>query len=154
MLPLSFTTEEAIEFAEHGCIEEWVHLFLKTAGGNEPFSEGLKLQPRYWTGPVRLPLQELIRCCGPEAEMEYCVSQGSWDMHVAELMELYRKGWSYPPLIVQLVDGHLSIRDGNHRHEAMQRLDFADCWVILWDSESKENLDQYVSVSQGRNRRA
>ncbi len=40
---LTFTVDEAIEFAKRGEIEEWVHLFLNSVGDNVPFSEGLKL---------------------------------------------------------------------------------------------------------------
>ncbi|MBM7564214.1 ParB N-terminal domain-containing protein [Paenibacillus sacheonensis] len=139
-LPLNFTREEAEAFAREGCLEEWVHLFLKTTGNNIPFSEGLKLGKRYWEGPVLLPLQDLDRCCGPEPEMEYVNPAESWEARVDSLMSLLQEGWAYPPLIVQAVDGRLSVRDGNHRHEALRRLGEAACWVILWGSESQEAL--------------
>lgn len=46
MLSMKFTLEEAVQFSQIGCIEEWVHLFLRTSGNNIPFSDGLKLQPQ------------------------------------------------------------------------------------------------------------
>lgn len=52
MLPLNFTLDEEEKFSEAGCIEESVHLFLKTSGNNSSFSDGLKLQKRYWRGPI------------------------------------------------------------------------------------------------------
>ncbi|MBO7744576.1 ParB N-terminal domain-containing protein [Paenibacillus sp. MWE-103] len=139
-LPMTFTPQEAAAYAAEGCLEEWVHLFLKTAGGNLPFSDGLKLQKRYWAGPVLLPLGELERCCGPEPEMEFRSPPDSWDAHVAELEALLREGWAYPPLIAQAADGKLSIRDGNHRHEALRRTGASSCWTIVWGSESREEL--------------
>lgn len=43
MKNLKFNVEEALYFSNKGCIEEWIHLFLKTVGGNVALSEGLKL---------------------------------------------------------------------------------------------------------------
>jgi hypothetical protein len=140
MLPLTFTTEEAIQFAKEGCIEEWVHLFLKTRGNNIPLSDGLKLQKRYWLGPVQVPLHELNRCCGPEEGMQYHNPSDSWEWRVGKLAELLQKGWEYPPLIVQHHEGRWIVSDGNGRHEALNRLHNSNCWAVLWDSDSPNNL--------------
>ena len=146
MLPLKFTTEEAILFSKNGCIEEWVHIFLKTKGNNIPFSDGLKLQKRYWLGPVQLPLNELRRCCSPEEDMEYHNPIDSWELRVGKLSDLLRKGWEYPPLIVQHHEGKLIVRDGNGRHEALKRLDHKNCWVILWDSDNPNGLSSWSQL--------
>lgn len=143
MLPMKFTVEEALLFSENGCIEEWVHIFLKTAGNNPPFSEGLKLQRRYWLGPVLLPIHELQRCCGPEEHMKFHNPADSWEKRVGRLAELIRKGWEYPPLIAQHLEGKLIINDGNGRHEALRRLHHDICWVILWDSDNPGNLSRW-----------
>ncbi len=48
-------------------------------------------------------------------------------------------------MIAVNLDGKvLSLRDGNHRLEALQRLDYKQCWVIIWDSESMENLMKWT----------
>ncbi|NBD26908.1 ParB N-terminal domain-containing protein [Paenibacillus glycinis] len=146
-LPLAFTAEEALAFAKADCLEEWVHLFLRTAGNNAPFSEGLKLQKRFWAGPVLVPLAELERCCGPEPEMEYYNPPESWEARVESLMAALRGGWSCAPLIAQVADGKLSIRDGNHRHEALRRLGVSSCWTIVWGSESQEELAAWDGAS-------
>lgn len=143
-LPLTFTVEEAKAFAKEGVLEEWVHLLLMTAGNNCPFSEGLKRERRNWAGPVLVPLQELERCCGPEPEMEYRVPEDSWDVHIGELMALLREGWRYPPLIVQAAEGRLSIRDGNHRHEALRRLGEPAAWAILWNTAGEPDLSAWT----------
>lgn len=145
-LPLRFTVEEAAAFAEEGCLEEWVHLFLRTTGGNLPFSEGLKSHKRNWAGPVLLPLQELERCCGPEPEMEFITEPASWEKHVDSLADALRGGWAYPPLIVQAVEERLSIRDGNHRHEALRRFGAQACWVILWNTEGEPDLTAWTAA--------
>ncbi|QHW33720.1 ParB N-terminal domain-containing protein [Paenibacillus rhizovicinus] len=146
-LPLTFTVEEAMVFAKQDCLEEWVHLFLKTIGGNVPFSEGLKRERRNWAGPLLLPLHELERCCGPEPEMEFYTPAESWDAHVGELITSLREGWSSPPLIVQVIEeGRLSIRDGNHRHKALRRLGEPAAWVILWNTDGETDLGAWTGA--------
>lgn len=146
MLPLRFTVEEAISFSKHGCIEEWVHTFLKTTGDNVPFSEGLKLQRRYWAGPVLIPLNQLKRCCGPEEDMEFRVSADHWDKKIASFRDLIRNGWEYAPLIVQIAQDRLIVSDGNHRYEALRTLNHEDCWVILWGSDGPIDSDTWAKV--------
>lgn len=68
MKNFKFNIEEAIQFSKEGCLEEWIHIFLRTFGGNLALSEGLKLEKRNWTGPALVPINQLIRCCGPEGE--------------------------------------------------------------------------------------
>ncbi|TJY41013.1 hypothetical protein E5161_14985 [Cohnella pontilimi] len=51
-----------------------------------------------------------------------------------------KEGWDYTPLIVQHHEGELIISDGSHRHEAMRRLNYKECWVIIWDSDNQNGL--------------
>lgn len=143
VLPLAFTLEGANQFSEAGCIEEWVHLFLKTVGNNISFSEGLKLQKRYWRGPIQLPLAKLQRCCGPEEGMTYHNPLEEWEIRVGKLYGLLQEGWQYPPLIAQHIEGKLIINDGNGRHEALRRLNYTSCWAVVWGSDDDSNLNKY-----------
>ncbi|MGL4106924.1 hypothetical protein [Clostridium sp. LP20] len=68
---LAFTVKEAIEFSNKGAIEEWVHSFLTTVGGNQALSDGLKLEKRYWVDPILIKLDSLKRCMSPEQYMEF-----------------------------------------------------------------------------------
>lgn len=62
-------------------------------------------------------------------------------------MEIFRqhlnRGWAPPPLIAENRGDHLSVRDGNHRLEALKRAGFSLYWVIIWDNESPENLEKW-----------
>lgn len=140
---LLFNVEEAIEFSKEGRIEEWVHIFLNSVGNNIPFSQGLKLQERYWLGPILIDLNRINRCCGPEEDIKYFEPFDRWDVRVSRIQELIRKGWNMPPLIVNHSDGYLEINDGNHRYEALVREGISHSWVILWDSDSPDNLKQF-----------
>ena len=137
---LTFTVGEALEYASKGLIEDWVHLFLNSVGDNIPFSEGLKLQKRYWLGPVFMELDYLKRCCGPEPEMKFVVPAEGWEDHITYFQRLIRDEWDMPPLIGENESDYLIVNDGNHRLEAMKREGIEKCWVIIWESNSAENL--------------
>lgn len=68
---MEFTVSEAEAYAQEGRLEEWVHMFLLGPGHNPAFSQGLKLQPRYWAGPLQIDLDLLEPSAGPEPEREY-----------------------------------------------------------------------------------
>lgn len=139
-----FTVDEALKFASKGEIEEWVHLFLNSVGDNKPFSEGLKLQKRYWLGPLLIELDKLRRCCGPELEMQFVVPSDGWENHITNFQSLIRSGWNIPPLIAYNEGEYLIVNDGNHRLEAMKREGIEKCWVIIWESYSAENLQLWL----------
>ena len=60
------TLTTARAFAAEGRLEEWIHAYLLTDGHNKPFSDGLKLDKRFYIGPLEMPLALFTRCCGPE----------------------------------------------------------------------------------------
>ena len=140
-----FTVKGAIQYAKEGKIEEWVHLFLNSVGGNVPFSEGLRLQERYWLGPILMDLDRLVRCCGPEEDIEFVEPAANWESTVLRMQKLIREGWEVPPLIAENI-GCLKVSDGNHRHEALKREGYTKYWVILWDSDSPDNLSKLREV--------
>ncbi len=144
-MALVFTVDEALQYSNDGIIEEWIHSFLTTVGNNRGLSDGLKLQKRYWIGPVLVNVNELYRSCGPETDMEFVEPVENWEARVNKLCESIKNGWSVPPLIAANVAGKLSLRDGNHRLEALQRMNYKQFWVIIWDSDSMENLLKWTS---------
>jgi hypothetical protein len=137
---LVFTVKEAIEFSNKGAIEEWVHSFLTTVGDNQALSDGLKLEKRYWVGPILIKLDRLKRCMGPEQYMEFVDSVENWEKHIQKFQKLVKDRWDMPPLIVQNINGELSVRDGNHRLEALRREGYDEFWVIIWHSEKQDDL--------------
>lgn len=140
---MKFNVKEAIEYSSKGKIEEWVHFFLNSVGNNIPFSEGLKLQKRYWLGPILYDLNKVSRCCGPEEDIKYHEPIENWENRVKKMEELIKKGWQMPPLIVNHDKGQLEINDGNHRHEALKRAGIKKFWIIFWDSDHADNLKKF-----------
>lgn len=119
--------------AATGRIEAWVDEFLSSGlGANLPMAIGIRKQRRWWIGPVLLPLDSLIRLCGPEPEMQYCQSVESWETHVAAIMAVDPE--HLPPLILEYRGRHapLGMHDGSHRHEALRRLGASHVWALIW----------------------
>lgn len=133
-----FTPKGALDCAGKGQIEEWVHEFLTTVGNNPEFSAGLKLQKRYWAGPIIMGFDRLERCCGPEAHMVYRHEAGEFYRYVDEMVKSLKMGWEAPPLIVQYHEGRFTVNDGNHRYEALKKCGINRYWVILWFSDRED----------------
>ena len=138
------TLSSALEFAEAGRLEEWIHTYLCTDGRNEPFSKGLRLLPRYYLAPAGMPLSLFTRCCGPEEHMKWRVDEEGFERRVSALMEAIREKADIPPLIVHYfteedgAEGRFELNDGNHRLEAFRRLGIGEYAVIIWITEKWE----------------
>jgi hypothetical protein len=149
MAELDFNVPAAQRYAREGRLEEWIHAYLNTGHwANLGLSQGLRLQKRYWAGPVEMELAQLIRCCGPEPEMEYRMTPEAWEERVTRIARgLTPDGLTHPldlpPLIAQYRGGLLSLRDGNHRHEAMRRTGWRTAWALIWyDTEDDWRKDR------------
>jgi hypothetical protein len=142
-MTIHFDVPTAQRYARQGCLEDWIHAYLM--GGpwaNPGLSDGLKLQPRWWRGPLLLPLERLERACGPEEGIEYRVPLESWQRRTRSLADsILAAGGSpltIPPLIINFDNGVWSVRDGNHRHEAMRLLGWPEAWVVIWYNSLEE----------------
>lgn len=143
---MNFDLPTAQAYAHSGQIETWVHAYLTSGDwANVPFSQGLKQQPRWWRGPLWLPLASLTRVVGPEPEMEYCIPAASWHDRTQHIAASHPQPHELPPLIAEYrAGGELSLRDGNHRHGAMQLLGWSHCWVLIWyNSETEYTQDTW-----------
>jgi len=136
---LGFDTRSAQQAAQEGKIEDWVHRYL-TSGtwANPAFSQGLKREKRWWHGPVAVDIARLTRCVGPEPGMEYSVTEEYWEGRTRQMAETMTDPLAIPPLIVDYHAGELSVRDGNTRLGAMERLGWPKCWVIIWYNTENE----------------
>lgn len=134
-----FNVTTAIDYAKSGQIETWIHAYL-THGewANPGLAQGLRQQQRWWLGPLQVNISDLTRVCGPEPEMEYKIDPEHWEQRITELMHGLTDPSTLPPLIVEYRSGSLSIRDGNHRHEAMHRKGWPACWVMIWHNSQED----------------
>lgn len=80
---LDIDSLSAIKCARNGNIEEWVHNYLVQGyWANHGLSDGLKLQKRWWAGPVKIKLTELSRVVGPEPDMEFITDEATWNISI------------------------------------------------------------------------
>lgn len=133
------------QWAQRGQLEDWVHAYLLSDGDNVPFSEGLKLEPRIYHGPVSMPAALFKRCSGPADEgLQFQVDRGWWEYKVGRITEAVRSGADLPPLIVNYwipegqTDGQFVVNDGNHRLEVCHQLGINLCHVVLWCTHQQE----------------
>jgi len=134
-----FGVLSCIDAANCGRLDDWVHRYL--SGGlwaNAGLRDGLRLQRRYWIGPLLVPLQKLERCCGPEPAMEFPVPTDAWENKISNIASGLTDPKNLPPLIVEWRAGVLSVRDGSHRHGAMTAAGWSDCWVVVWCNTSDD----------------
>ncbi len=138
------TLSSAREYAALGKLEDWVHAYLLSDGHNEEFSRGLRLYPRRFLGPMKMPFSLFARCCGPEPHMKWRIDGKWFERHVANLQEVITHEEDLPPLIVHYLipygetEGVFELNDGNHRLEAYHRLGIAEGEVIVWITEDEE----------------
>ncbi|GIP30531.1 hypothetical protein J23TS9_56610 [Paenibacillus sp. J23TS9] len=135
-----FTLNAAMEYAANDNIETWIHLFLNGEGNNVGLSEGLKMKRRYWLGPIEIDISYLDRVVGPESNMEYVEDEDWWNYNINQISNRIESGWDMPPLIAENREGSLSVRDGNHRLGALQKLIKEKYYVVIWDDSSVENI--------------
>ncbi|MED5016491.1 ParB N-terminal domain-containing protein [Paenibacillus chibensis] len=133
-----------MKYAANDDIETWIHLFLNGEGDNVGLSEGLKMKRRYWLGPIEIDISYLDRVLGPELNMEYVEDEDWWNYNVNQISNRIESGWDMPPLIAENREGSLSVRDGNHRLGALQKLNKEKCYVIIWDDRSVENISEVI----------
>lgn len=138
------TLSSAQAFAKAGKLEEWIHLYLLSDGNNVPFSEGLKIEPRFYLGPVILPLSLFRRCCGPEEDMKWRVHPQHFEEKVNRLMQAIQSDPDMPPLIIcyrfheETGLPEFELNDGNGRFEAYKRLGITHAPVIFWITKPEE----------------
>lgn len=127
------STDSARAAAERDELAEWVAAFLASPGSDNPeLAEHLADPPRWWLGPVRVPLDQLHRLAGPPGSpvMEV-VSDDEWRDDVDDLARSIDDGHEPPPVIVSYSDDQLVLEDGNHRVEALRRAGVDGAWAII-----------------------
>jgi ectoine hydroxylase-related dioxygenase (phytanoyl-CoA dioxygenase family) len=128
-----FGVLSCMDAANCGRLDDWVDGYLSSGPwANVGLRQGLRLQRRYWIGPLLLPLKRLERCCGPEPGMEFSVPADAWQRKVSNIASGLLDPMAIPPLFIEWRAGALRIRDGSHRHAAMTAAGWNACWVIVW----------------------
>ncbi len=128
-----FSLASAFEAAEQDRLALWVGEFLASRGSdNATLAAGLATRRHWWLGPVRLPVDDLIRLAGPEDDATCPIEPEEWEQDVDAMEESLEQGWEPPPVLVEDRDGELLLQDGNHRYEALVRAGEREAWALVW----------------------
>jgi len=138
-----FSLASARAAAEADRIAEWVGDFLSSRGSDNVVLAAALAQARHWwLGPVRVPLDDLVRLAGPEDEALVPIEAEEWHEDVREMEESLEEGWEPPPLLAEWQDDRLLLQDGNHRAEALRRDGEDHAWVLVYfpDEAAREEF--------------
>ena len=145
-----YSTDAARAAAKRGELGDWVGRFLCSPGSDNPGLEErlLSEQPRWWLGPVQLPIEQLHRLAGPPgAPVLRTVDDDEWRDDVDDLARGIEGGLEPPPVIVTHRDDQLVLEDGNHRVEALRRAGVDQTWAVV-GFEDPEERDRFVARSE------
>ena len=143
-----FDLASARDAARRGDLPGWVGEFLASRGSdNATLAAGLAQRPHRWFGPLRVPIDELVRLAGPEDDVECTIEPHEWEDDVGSMEEQVEEGWEPPPLLAEWRDGELLVQDGNHRYEALQRAGEPEAWVVVWADDPAE-ADRFAAVAE------
>jgi len=128
-----YSVDTAREAAERDDLATWVAEFLASPGSdNADLADLLADPPRWWLGPVELPISRLHRLAGPSDEPVLCEwDEDDWRDDVDDLAQAIRDGFVPPPTIVSWKRGQLVLEDGNHRVEALRRAGHELAWSVV-----------------------
>jgi hypothetical protein len=128
-----YSVEAARAAAERNELDAWVARFLSSSGSdNAALAAKLLQSPRWWLGPLLLPLDQLQRLAGPPDAPVLCpVDEDYWRDDVEEMAERIEDRWEPPPVIVSHRGGRLELEDGNHRVEGLRRAGKGYAWAVI-----------------------
>lgn len=128
-----YSVEAARAAAERDELDAWVARFLASPGSdNTLLADNLSEPPRWWLGPVQLPVDQLHRLAGPPDAPVLCpVDEDYWSDDVEDMAERIEDRWEPPPVIVSHRDGQLVLEDGNHRVEGLRQAGKDHVWAVI-----------------------
>ncbi len=143
-----YTTETARTAAASDELGDWVARFLASPGSdNAELAELLAERPRWWIGPVQLPIDRLNRLAGPSDQpVLEPTDDDEWRDDVADMAERIEGGWEPPPVVVTYRDDQLVLEDGNHRVEGLRRAGIDQAWSVVNFLDPDER-DRFLAAS-------
>jgi hypothetical protein len=128
-------------------LDAWVARFLASPGSdNAPLAAKMADPPRWWLGPVQLPVDQLQRLAEPPDAPVPCPVDDDWRDDIADMAERMEDRWEPPPVIVSHPDGQLVLEDGYHRVEGLRRAGKDHAWAVIAFEEPAER-DRVVAPS-------
>ncbi len=131
----------AKEYNDNHLLEEWVHTYLLFERKNKAFSDGLCKEPRYFAGPLAMPLRTFVRSSGPEENMKWQVHPEVFESRVEAWREKIRENKFLPPVIVGYTAGEFEINCNSPLFEALLREDVTYYPIVMWCTSEQDYTD-------------
>ncbi|MEM7488033.1 MAG: hypothetical protein AAF390_02805 [Pseudomonadota bacterium] len=136
--PEKFTAKAFIIAAQRDELSDLLADYLSTEPwANTGLRDGLARAPRWWQGPIRARLDDLVPVHGPG--LEYPADPTRWGERISCYARSLTAPDAVPPLIVEWSDGILKVRDGSHRLAAMRSINWSWCWTIIWSNNAQDD---------------
>lgn len=144
-----YSTEGVRAAAERDELMDWVVDFLGSPDSdNAALGTSLRQEGLTWAGPIRVPIDELVRLAGPsDHPVLQPLDDDEWRDDVDELASDIEAGAGPPPVIVVFRDDQLVLEDGNHRVEALRRAGRDDAWAVI-GFEDTEERERFIARSE------
>jgi hypothetical protein len=140
---------DAMLAAEQGKLHEWILSFLRASGANPGLAGTLEKDGKYYLGPVKYPLKDLVNIIGPDNSYKYQEAESALNARVAAMVTDIQKGWQPPPLIVtNFWEDYWEIADGGHRLRAFQKLGM-EVYPTIFYFRDKDIFDTFKQEVQG-----
>ncbi len=139
-----YTVDSARRAADDDDLGPWVARFLASPGSdNAALAASLSDPPRFWAGPLEVPLDRLHRLAGPPDQPALARFDEDDLERVEDMQESLEEGWEPPPAIVSYRDGQLVVEDGNHRIEGLRQSGHDRAWAVV-GFEAVEDRDRFA----------
>jgi hypothetical protein len=137
-----FSLASARRAADEDRLAEWVGELLASPGSdNAVLAAALAQREHWWWGPLRVPVDDLVRLAGPEDDALVPVATTEWEGDVEAMADSLDDGWEPPPLLAEWQQGELLLQDGNHRYEALARDGAEEVWVLVYADNAAAAAD-------------
>ncbi len=130
--------------AERDDIATWVADFLASPGSdNAALAATLSDPPRFWAGPLQVPMDRLHRLAGPPDQPALDRFDDEDLDRVEDMQESMEEGWEPPPAIVSYRGDQLVVEDGNHRIEGLRQSGHDRAWAVV-GFEDVDDRDRFA----------
>jgi len=143
------TPHASLDAARHAAARDdlptWIADFLRSPGSdNAALAATLCDPPRYWAGPVLLPIDRLHRLAGPPDQPTLDRFDEEDLDTVEEMNDSLDQGWEPPPALVSYRDDQLVVEDGNHRLESLRQAGHDQAWAVV-GFETATDRDRFIA---------
>lgn len=128
---MKYTVESALSAKNKGNLKDWVIDLLLSEESFE-LAEKIKSEKTVAIEMFNTPLSLINRIQGPEENIADRKPLHKWNEDVNKIVEILDKDYKPAPIIVTDFWNHFEIADGNHRHEALERLGVKKYWTIFF----------------------